>query len=43
MGGGLIYTVWQGHVVMDQIDHEVLHPHRLPWGGVTAPTGPATR
>ena len=41
--GVLIYTVWQGHVVMDQIDHEVLHPHGFPWGGVTVTTGHATR
>ncbi|MDR6572316.1 hypothetical protein J2X60_000952 [Curtobacterium sp. 320] len=29
--------------MMDQIDHEVLHPHGFPWGGVTVTTGHATR
>jgi hypothetical protein len=43
VAGVLVYTVWQGHVVMDQIDHEVLHPHGFPWGGVTVTTGHATR
>ena len=41
--GVLVYTVWQGHVVMGQIDHEVLHPHGFPWGGVTVTTGHMTR
>ncbi|MFJ7288983.1 hypothetical protein ACIQUC_11735 [Curtobacterium sp. NPDC098951] len=41
--GVLVYTVWQGHVVIDQIHHEVPHPHGFPWGGVTVTTGHATR
>jgi len=41
--GVLVYTVWQGHVVMEQIDHQVLHPHGFPWGGVTVTTGHMTR
>lgn len=41
--GVLVYTVWQGHVVMAQIDHQVLHPHGFPGGGVTVTTGHMTR
>ncbi|WP_144711384.1 hypothetical protein [Curtobacterium pusillum] len=41
--GVLVYTVWQGHVVVDQVQHEVLHPHGFPWGGVTVTTGHMTR
>lgn len=43
IAGVLVYTVWQGHVVMDQIDHHVLEPHGFPWGGVTVTTGHETR
>jgi hypothetical protein len=39
----LVYGVWQGHFVMDQVDREVLHPHGFPWGGVTVTTGHMTR
>lgn len=41
--GTLVYTVWQGNVVMAQIDHQVLHPQAFPWGGVTVTTGHETR
>ncbi|PZE69590.1 hypothetical protein [Curtobacterium sp. MCBD17_021] len=41
--GTLVYTVWQGHVVMDQINRQVLEPHGFPWGGVTVTTGHETR
>lgn len=41
--GVLVYTVWQGHVVMDQIDHGSVRPHTFPWGGVTVTTGHMTR
>lgn len=43
VAGVLVYTVWQGHVVMAQIDRHVLEPHAFPWGGVTVTTGHATR
>lgn len=39
----LVYTVWQGNVVMEQIDHQVLPVHGFPWGGVTVTTGHMTR
>ncbi|MDT0232980.1 hypothetical protein [Curtobacterium sp. BRB10] len=41
--GVLVYTVWQGHVVMDQVQHEVLRPHGFPWGGVSVTMGHMTR
>ena len=41
--GTLVYTVWQGNVVMDQIDRQVLHPHGFPFGGVTVTTGHMAR
>ena len=43
IAGFLVYSVWQGHVVTDQLQHEVLHPHGFPWGGVTVTTGHMTR
>lgn len=41
--GVLVYWVWQGHVVIDQVEHQVMHPHGFPWGGVTVTTGHMTR
>jgi hypothetical protein len=43
VAGVLVYTVWQSHVVMDQVQHEVLHPQGFPWGGATVTTGHMTR
>lgn len=43
IAGFLVYSVWQGHVVTDQLQHEVLHPQGFPWGGVTVTTGHMTR
>lgn len=43
VAGTLVYTVWQGDVVVDQIDRQVLEPHGFPWGGVTVTTGHMTR
>lgn len=43
VAGTLVYTVWQGHVVMDQVQRQVVEPNGFPWGGVTVTTGHMTR
>ncbi|WP_420368906.1 hypothetical protein [Curtobacterium sp. L1-20] len=43
VAGVLVYGMWQGSVVMDQIQHGVVHPQGFPGGGVTVTTGHMTR
>ncbi len=41
--GVLVYTVWQGQLVTDQVQHQVFPPHGFPFGGVSVTTGHMTR
>ncbi len=39
----LVYGVWESHVVMDQIQHQVLPVHAFPLSGTTITMGHMTR